>query len=198
MKVQKSWQFPQRINSLKRKRGRVQVGRLFTSCPPFCLKCPLYPRKPTSSASSGMSAKGQERPLHRNDRPLSNSVDVAIHHPSLKRFAVGTIGNRIELPPTPGCHVPLAVRQKHDLAKHSAFAQHLVRASCLFERQSLRDQGLDLALFVQVHLHRFGDQFSVNRNQRRLSGFFQSLGRFPASHEHRRSGRARSALRSDV
>jgi hypothetical protein len=49
-----------------------------------------------------------------------------------------------------GSHVPLAVRQQHDLAEHSAFAQHLVRAARLFERQTLRDQGLDLALFQQV------------------------------------------------
>ena len=49
-----------------------------------------------------------------------------------------------------GSHVPLAVRQQHDLAEHSAFAQHLVRAARLFERQPLRDQGLDLALFEQV------------------------------------------------
>jgi hypothetical protein len=49
-----------------------------------------------------------------------------------------------------GSHVALAVRQQHDLAEHSAFAQHLVRAARLLERQSLRDQGLDLALFEQV------------------------------------------------
>jgi hypothetical protein len=46
-----------------------------------------------------------------------------------------------------GSPVPLAVRQQHDLAEHSAFAQHLVRAARLFEGQPLRDQGLDLALF---------------------------------------------------
>ena len=34
-----------------------------------------------------------------------------------------------------GSHVPLAVRQQHDLAQHSAFAQHLVRAARPFERQ---------------------------------------------------------------
>ena len=45
---------------------------------------------------------------------------------------------------------PLAVRQQHDLAEHSAFTQHVVRAARLFERQPLRDQGLDLALFEQV------------------------------------------------
>jgi len=49
-----------------------------------------------------------------------------------------------------GSHLPLAVRQQHDLAEHSALAQHLVRAARLFERQPLRDQGLDLALFQQV------------------------------------------------
>jgi hypothetical protein len=46
--------------------------------------------------------------------------------------------------------VLLAVRQQHDLAKHPAFAQHLVRAARLFERQPLRNKGLDLALFEQV------------------------------------------------
>ena len=45
---------------------------------------------------------------------------------------------------------PLAVWQKYDLAEHSAFAQHLVRVTRLFERQPLRDQGLDLAFFEQV------------------------------------------------
>ena len=49
-----------------------------------------------------------------------------------------------------GSHVPLAVRQQHDLAEHSAFAQHFVRAARLFERQPLRDQGLGLAFFEQV------------------------------------------------
>ena len=49
-----------------------------------------------------------------------------------------------------GRHLPLAVRQQHDLAEHSAFAEHLVRAARLFERQPLRDQRLDLALFQQV------------------------------------------------
>ena len=47
-------------------------------------------------------------------------------------------------------HVALAVRQQHDLAEYSTFAQHLVRAPRRFERQSLRDQGLDLALFEQL------------------------------------------------
>src|SRR5262249_6547365 len=46
--------------------------------------------------------------------------------------------------------VPLAVRQQHDLAEHSAFPQHLVRSARLFERQPLRNQRLDLALFEQV------------------------------------------------
>ena len=49
-----------------------------------------------------------------------------------------------------GSPVRLAVRQQHDLTENSAFAQHLVRAARLFERQPLRDQGLDLALFQQV------------------------------------------------
>jgi hypothetical protein len=44
----------------------------------------------------------------------------------------------------------LTVWQQRNLAQHSAFAQHLVRAARLFERQPLRDQGLDLALFEQV------------------------------------------------
>jgi hypothetical protein len=47
-------------------------------------------------------------------------------------------------------NVPLAIRQQDDFAEHSAFAQHLVRAARLFERQALRDQGLDLALFEQI------------------------------------------------
>jgi hypothetical protein len=46
--------------------------------------------------------------------------------------------------------IVLYVRQQHDLAKHSAFAQRLVRAARLFERQPLCDQGLDLALFEQI------------------------------------------------
>jgi len=46
--------------------------------------------------------------------------------------------------------VPLAVWQQYDLAEHSAFAQHLMRAASLFEWQPLRDQGLDLALFQQI------------------------------------------------
>jgi hypothetical protein len=46
--------------------------------------------------------------------------------------------------------IRLAVRQQHDLAEHSAFAQHLVRAARLFEGQPLRDQRLDPALFEQV------------------------------------------------
>ena len=46
--------------------------------------------------------------------------------------------------------LPLTVRQQHDLAEHSAFAQHFVRAARLLERQPLRDQGLDLALVEQI------------------------------------------------
>ena len=49
-----------------------------------------------------------------------------------------------------GSPVALAVREQHDLAEHSAFAQHLVGAPRLFEGQPLRDQGLDLAFFEQV------------------------------------------------
>ena len=49
-----------------------------------------------------------------------------------------------------GSHVPLAVRHQHDFAEHAAFAQHLVRAARLFERQPLCDQRLDLALLEQI------------------------------------------------
>jgi hypothetical protein len=43
-----------------------------------------------------------------------------------------------------------AVRQQHDLAEHSAFAEHIVRAAGLLERQPLRDQRLDLPLYEQA------------------------------------------------
>ena len=46
-----------------------------------------------------------------------------------------------------GSQISLVVWQQYDLAEHSAFAQHLVCAARVFERQPSRDQGLDFALF---------------------------------------------------
>jgi hypothetical protein len=42
------------------------------------------------------------------------------------------IGPAEEEPISAIADLPLAVRQQHDLAEHSAFAQHLVRAARLF------------------------------------------------------------------
>jgi hypothetical protein len=47
-------------------------------------------------------------------------------------------------------YLALSVRHQHNLAEHPAPCQHLVRASRFIERQPLRDQGFDLALFEQV------------------------------------------------
>jgi hypothetical protein len=58
---------------------------------------------------------------------LAGSVGRYYQSPRRRRVQFGAFTN------LDAVHVPLAVRHQHDFAEHAAFAQHLVRATRLFE-----------------------------------------------------------------
>src|SRR5262245_13572166 len=122
------------------------------------------PSPPTSrsipSPTAAAQGRADRRPsaVQRHNPPAANSgresENVRQRAPPVKRYGSNFPTRRLRRAIASGDEgkgvddwstVPLAVWQQHDLAEHSTFAQHLVRAARLFERQPLRDPGLDLA-----------------------------------------------------